>query len=88
MLFRSGDINTTTEDTEGNYWFGTDNRGVIKYMPKTGEMEVYDKAHYGFASDGFESTLHKGPYQAKAPSFWDGAFAGLCCTKRCPEKGI
>ena len=24
---------------------------------------------------GFESTLHKDPYQTKAPSFWDGAFA-------------
>ena len=66
-----GDINTTTEDTEGNYWFGTDNRGVIKYMPHTGETEVYDKAHNGFASD-----IMVASYGAKDGSVWFGTYNG------------
>ena len=66
-----GDINTTTEDTFGNYWFGTDNRGVIKYMPKTGETEVFDKARCGFASDVMVAS-----YGAKDGSVWFGTYNG------------
>ena len=66
-----GDINTTTEDKEGNYWFGTDNRGVIKYMPQTGETEVYDKARSGFASD-----IMVASYGAKDGSVWFGTYNG------------
>ena len=66
-----GDINTTTEDTQGNYWFGTDNRGVIKYSPKTGEMETYDRAHSGLASD-----IMVASYGAKDGSVWFGTYNG------------
>ena len=66
-----GDINTTTEDTQGNYWFGTDNRGVIKYSPKTGETEFYDKARCGFASD-----IMVASYGAKDGSVWFGTYNG------------
>ena len=66
-----GDINTTTEDTFGNYWFGTDNRGVIKYMPKTGETEVFDKARCGFASDVMVAS-----YGASDGSVWFGTYNG------------
>ena len=66
-----GDINTTTEDTHGNYWFGTDNRGVIKYSPKTGETEFYDKAHNGFASDIIVAS-----HGAKDGSVWFGTYNG------------
>ena len=66
-----GDINTTTEDTEGNYWFGTDNRGAIKYMPQTGETEVYDKARCGFASD-----IMVASHGAKDGSVWFGTYNG------------
>ena len=66
-----GDINTTTEDTQGNYWFGTDNRGVIKYSPKTGEMETYDKARNGFASD-----IMVASHGAKDGSVWFGTYNG------------
>ena len=66
-----GDINTTTEDKEGNYWFGTDNRGVIKYMPRTGETEVYDKARCGFASD-----IMVASHGAKDGSVWFGTYNG------------
>ena len=66
-----GDINTTTEDKFGNYWFGTDNRGIIKYLPKTGETEIYDKARSGFASDIMVSS-----YGAKDGSVWFGTYNG------------
>ena len=66
-----GDVNTTTEDTQGNYWFGTDNRGIIKYMPHTGETEVYDKARCGFASDVMVAS-----YGAKDGSVWFGTYNG------------
>ena len=66
-----GDINTTTEDTHGNYWFGTDNRGVIKYSPKTGETEFYDKARNGFASDIIVAS-----HGAKDGSVWFGTYNG------------
>ena len=66
-----GDINTTTEDAEGNYWFGTDNRGVIKYSPKTGETEFYDKARCGFASD-----IMVASHGAKDGSVWFGTYNG------------
>ena len=66
-----GDINTTTEDKFGNYWFGTDNRGVIKYTPQTGETEVFDKARCGFASDIMVSS-----YGAKDGSVWFGTYNG------------
>ena len=66
-----GDINTTTEDAQGNYWFGTDNRGIIKYMPKTGETEVYDKARSGFASD-----IMVACHGASDGSVWFGTYNG------------
>ena len=66
-----GDINTTTEDTQGNYWFGTDNRGIIKYVPATGETEIYDKARCGFASDIMVASC-----SAKDGSVWFGTYNG------------
>ena len=66
-----GDINTTTEDTHGNYWFGTDNRGAIKYSPVTGETETFDKARCGFASDIMVTS-----YGARDGSVWFGTYNG------------
>ena len=66
-----GDINTITEDALGNYWFGTDNRGIIKYMPKTGETEVFDKARCGFASDVMVAS-----HGASDGSVWFGTYNG------------
>ncbi|MBR5988029.1 MAG: hypothetical protein IK003_00700 [Prevotella sp.] len=66
-----GDINTTAEDMLGNYWLGSDNRGVIKYNPQTGESVVYDKAHNGFASDIMVATC-----AAKDGSMWLGTYNG------------
>ena len=66
-----GDINTTTEDTHGNYWLGTDNRGIIKYNPQSGESETYDKARCGFASDIMVASC-----SAKDGSVWFGTYNG------------
>lgn len=66
-----GDINTTTVDTQGNYWFGTDNRGVIKYIPTTGETESFDKARSGFASDIMVASCG-----SKDGSVWFGTYNG------------
>ena len=66
-----GDINTTTEDPHGNYWLGTDNHGVIKYNPQTGESEIYDKAHSGFHSDIMVASC-----TAKDGSVWFGTYNG------------
>ena len=66
-----GDINTTTVDANGNYWFGTDNRGIIKYARATGETEVYDRARCGFLSD-----IMVASYGAKDGSVWFGTYNG------------
>jgi signal transduction histidine kinase/streptogramin lyase len=66
-----GDVNTTTVDTQGNYWLGTDNRGIIKYNPQTGESEIYDKARCGFASD-----IMVASYGARDGSVWFGTYNG------------
>ena len=66
-----GDINTTTEDTQGFYWLGTDNRGVIKYDPQSGESEIYDKARCGFASDIMVASA-----SSKDGSVWFGTYNG------------
>ena len=66
-----GDVNTTTEDTQGFYWLGTDNKGVIKYDPKTGESEIFDKARSGFASD-----IMVASYGARDGSVWFGTYNG------------
>lgn len=66
-----GDVNTTTVDTQGNYWLGTDNRGVIKYNPKTGETEIYDRTQSGFASDIMVASCG-----ARDGSVWFGTYNG------------
>jgi len=66
-----GDVNTTAVDANGNFWFGTDNRGIIKYVRATGETEVYDKARCGFASD-----IMVASYGAKDGSVWFGTYNG------------
>ena len=70
-LLEIGDVNTTTEDKQGNYWFGTDNRGAIKYVPATGETVVYDKATSGLASD-----IMVASYGASDGSVWFGTYNG------------
>lgn len=66
-----GDINTTTEDAYGNYWLGTDNKGIIKYNPETGESEIFDKAHSGLASD-----IMVASHPSKDGSVWFGTYNG------------
>ena len=71
LTLELGDINTTVEDKQGYYWLGTDNRGVIKYNPRTGESQLFDKATSGFSSDIMVSSC-----SAKDGSVWFGTYGG------------
>ena len=46
-----GSINTVTEDKEGNYWLGTNDNGIIRYNPVTGERQSFTMASHGLSSD-------------------------------------
>ena len=65
-----GDINTTVEDHQGNYWLGTDNRGIIKYNPTTEEVAIIDK------SAGFASNTMVSSYCSRDGSLWFGTYNG------------
>ena len=66
-----GDINTTVEDKNGFYWLGTDNRGIIKYNPKTDESQFIDKSTAGFASNTMVSS-----YCSHDGTLWFGTYNG------------
>ena len=66
-----GDVNTTTVDAAGNYWFGTDNRGIIRYDRTTGETSFINQEHYGIASD-----IMVASYGARDGSVWFGTYNG------------
>ena len=66
-----GDVNTTTTDIHGDYWFGTDNRGIIKYVRATGETQFFDQSNSGIASDIMVTS-----YGAKDGSVWFGTYNG------------
>ncbi len=66
-----GDVNTTTVDTAGNWWFGTDNRGIVKYMPATGETQVFDKSNSDIVSNVMVAS-----HGAKDGSVWFGTYTG------------
>lgn len=65
-----GDVNTTVEDHQGNYWLGTDIRGIIKYNPKTEETQIIDK------SAGFASNTMVSSYCSRDGSLWFGTYNG------------
>ena len=70
-LLELGDINTTTEDIYGNYWFGSDNNGIIKYDPKTGEQQHFNKANSPLTSD-----IMVASHGARDGSVWFGTYNG------------
>lgn len=66
-----GDINCITEDSLGNYWLGTNDRGILCYNPKTGEQLLYGKANSGLASDAVISSV-----TSRDGSMWFGTYNG------------
>lgn len=66
-----GDICTITEDKKGNYWFGTNDAGVVVYNPVTHSQRTYNKHNSGLQSDVIVSscTAHDG-------TIWLGTYGG------------
>ena len=66
-----GNINTICVDTAGNYWLGTNDKGIICYNPRTEEQVVYDKANSGIGSNTMVGSLG-----ARDGSVWFGTYEG------------
>lgn len=66
-----GDVNTICEDKAGNYWLGTNDRGIMRYDPRTGDQQVYNKQNSGFLSD-----VMVGSWAARDGSIWYGTYEG------------
>ena len=66
-----GDVNAVTEDHHGNYWIGTNDRGIIVYDPRTGEQ-----THYTTDNSGLSSNIMVGSFTASDGSIWFGSYNG------------
>ena len=66
-----GDICTLVQGVDGNYWCGTNDRGIICYNPLTGARQIYGMAMTHLATDVVVSSL-----RAKDGSLWFGSFNG------------
>jgi ligand-binding sensor domain-containing protein/serine phosphatase RsbU (regulator of sigma subunit) len=59
---------TLFEDSKGDFWFGTYNGGLYRYMKATGEMHVYDhrdglsKNHISFITEDYKDNIWVGTY--------------------------
>lgn len=66
-----GTINVTLEDKAGNYWLGTNDKGVIKYNPNTRESVTYNTSNSGLKSNTMVCALAD-----KDGSVWFGTYNG------------
>ena len=67
-----GDINTVAEDRYGNYWIGSNDRGILVYNPKSGEVVQ----HYTTENSALSSNIMAGSYAASDGSIWFGSYNG------------
>ena len=58
-------------DTAGYYWLGTNDAGIIRYDPRTGDQLLYDKANHGIATNTMVSSL-----ASRDGSVWFGTYEG------------
>ena len=65
-----GNINTICADRR-YYWLGTNDKGIIRFDPKTQEQVVYDKQ-----SCGIRSNTMVGSWAASDGSVWFGTYEG------------
>ncbi len=65
-----GDINTISEDRYGNYWLGTNDKGILVYNPKTGEV----MAHYTKENSPMVGNIMVGSCRASDGSIWFGGY--------------
>lgn len=66
-----GNINTVCVDTAGYYWLGTNDKGFIRFDPRTNEQLVYDKSNCPIASNTMVSSM-----AASDGSVWFGTYEG------------
>jgi len=67
-----GDVNTVCEDNYGNYWIGSNEKGIIVYDPKT-NSEI---AHYTTANSPMLGNIMVGSCRASDGSIWFGSYNG------------
>jgi ligand-binding sensor domain-containing protein/signal transduction histidine kinase len=78
-----GDINAVVEDRWGNYWLGTNDKGIVVWNPKTGE----ELAHYTTANTNMLGNIMVGRCVASDGSIWFGGYnSGLTrCQPQSPD---
>lgn len=70
MNLELGDINAVSEDRFGNYWLGSNDRGIFVYNPKTQETV----AHYTKENSPMFGNIMVGTYTASDGSVWFGGY--------------
>lgn len=66
-----GNINTICADTAGYYWLGTNDKGIIRFDPRTEEQVIYNKENSGIGSNTMVGSL-----AARDGSVWFGTYEG------------
>lgn len=67
-----GDVTTACEDKHGNYWVGTNDKGILVYNPKTGEVVN----HFTKDNSGLVSNIIVGSWAASDGTIWFGSYNG------------
>ncbi|MBQ9649696.1 MAG: hypothetical protein IJV25_04670 [Prevotella sp.] len=67
-----GDITSTAEDRQGNYWLGTNDQGILVYNPKTEEII----GHFTASNSAMASNIVVGSWAASDGSLWFGSYNG------------
>ena len=70
MNLEVGDINAVAEDRFGNYWLGSNDRGILVYNPKRQEIV----AHYTKENSPLFGNIMVGAYSASDGSIWFGGY--------------
>ena len=85
----AGNINTVCVDKDGNYWLGSNDRGIICHDSKTGNQTVYDKTRSRLGSDVIVSSLTAtdgvlwfGTYEGGLTQYKDGQFHTIKATDK------
>ena len=67
-----GDVTTACEDKFGNYWVGTNDKGILVYNPKTGEV----MNHFTKDNSGLVNNIIVGSWAASDGTIWFGSYNG------------
>ena len=66
-----GNINTVSVDRQGCWWLGTNDKGILRYDPRTQEQIVYNRENSGFRSNTMVGSL-----VARDGTVWFGTYEG------------